>query len=242
MFSMARAGMVTMVVVTLVFCLCLHQYRLLIKVTGLVLCVVAVTGMLDSSALNSSLLNLKDAVLYKGHKEEGVLGSRKTPWQNTIATIKAHPLFGSGYGTSPSGEDPGLHFGTFASSVETEREHGSSYMTIVEWVGLLGVAPFLALLMTTIFNVYRVCSWMNRTSDPRHCAIPLAMVVLAGLVHANFEDWLFAVGAYPCVYFWVFAFVLADLVPARAPAHVTPAFRRTPEPLATFGEVVSSNR
>ena len=242
MFSMARAGMVAMVVVTIVFCLCLHQYKLLIKTAGLVLCLVAVTGMLDPSALDSSLLSLKDAVLYKGHKEGGVLGSRKTPWQNTISTIKAHPLFGSGYGTSPSGEDPGLYFGKFASSVETEREHGSSYMTIAEWVGLLGLAPFLALLLVTVINVCRVCSWMSRTSDPRHYAIPLAMVVLAGLVHANFEDWLFAVGAYPCVYFWVFAFVLADLVPARAPAHVSPVFRRAPAPPVPFGEVVSSSR
>ena len=48
---------------------------------------------------------------------------------------------------------------------------------------------------------------------PRHYSIPLAMVVLAGLIHANFEDWLFAVGSYISVYFWVFAFLLADLVP-----------------------------
>jgi len=104
------------------------------------------------------------------------------------------------------------------------------------------LAPFLALLLVTVINVCRVCSWMSRTSDPRHYAIPLAMVVLAGLVHANFEDWLFAVGAYPCVYFWVFAFVLADLVPARAPAHVSPVFRRAPAPPVPFGEVVSSSR
>ena len=86
-------------------------------------------------------------------------------------------------------------------------------MTIAEWVGLLGVMPFFALLLLTASKVWRVCVWMTRTSNPRHYSIPLAMVVLAGLVHANFEDWLFAVGAYPCVYFWVFAFLLADLCP-----------------------------
>ena len=42
------------------------------------------------------------------------------------------------------------------------------------------------------------------------------MVVLAGLVHASFEDWLFAVGSYPCLFFWVFAFVLADILPDAA--------------------------
>src|SRR5208283_5043635 len=121
--------------------------------------------------------------------------------------------FGTGYGTSPTGEDPGFDYGVVASSTQTLREHGSSYMTIAEWVGLLGGLPFVALLAVTASNVWRVCAWMQRTADPRHYSIPLAMVVLAGLVHAAFEDWLFAVGYYVCVYFWIFAFLLADLVP-----------------------------
>ena len=212
-FSMARAGMVSMIVVTLTFCLCLRQYRLLVKVVALALLVIAVTGMFAPEALNLRLLGLKDLVLYKGHKEEGTLGSRRTPWQRSIATIKEHPLFGTGYGTSPTGEDPGFDYGVVASSTQTLREHGSSYMTIAEWVGLLGGLPFVALLAVTASNVWRVCAWMQRTADPRHYSIPLAMVVLAGLVHAAFEDWLFAVGYYVCVYFWIFAFLLADLVP-----------------------------
>jgi hypothetical protein len=80
---------------------------------------------------------------------------------------------------------------------------------------------------------------MKRTSQFRHYSIPLAMVVLAGLIHANFEDWLFAVGAYPCVYFWVFAFMLADLKPAAAVASNVTAFpRRAPVP-AAFRAVAS---
>jgi O-antigen ligase len=229
-FSMARAGMVSMVVVTLTFCICLHQYKLLAKISGLVLLMIAITGMVAPDTLNQSLTDLKDAVLYKGHKEEGLLSSRQSPWEKSIATIKEHPWFGTGYGTSPTGEDPGLLFGKFASSSETVREHGSSYMTIAEWVGLLGVTPFLGLLALTTSNVRRVCSWMNRTREARHYSIPLAMVVLAGLAHANFEDWLFAVGAYPCLYFWVFAFMLADHLPAAASAPVVsiPARRTAP--------------
>src|SRR6266851_464132 len=213
LFSGARAGMASVVSVTFIFCVCLHQYKLLVKVVALVLVLVAVTGMLAPGKLNKSLGDLKDTVLYKGHKEEGILGSRRTHWERSIATIKEHPLFGTGYGTSPTGEDPGLGFGRFASSSETAREHGSSYMTIAEWVGLLGVMPFLALLVVTVSNVWRVCAWMRRTGDPRHYSIPLAMVVVSGLAHALFEDWLFAVGSYISVYFWVFAFLLADLIP-----------------------------
>jgi len=237
-FSMARAAMVSIVVVTFVFCVSLHQYRLLVKVAALVLFVVAVTGMFDPGALNKSLGDLKDAVLYKGHKQEGVMGSRRTPWEKSIASIKEHPLFGTGYGTSPTGESPGLSFGRFASSAETEREHGSSYMTIAEWVGLLGVVPFVALLAVTVANIWRVCAWMRRTSDPHHYSIPLAMVVLAGLVHGLFEDSLFAVGSYLSVYFWVFVFLLADLIPVAVVVPLA-VVSRAPRPSpASFGAVV----
>ena len=79
---------------------------------------------------------------------------------------------------------------------------------------------------------------MRRTADPRHYSIPLAMVVLAGLVHAGFEDWLFAVGYYLCVYFWFFAFVLADLVPAAVVAPVAGVVSRASPPSpAGFGAV-----
>jgi O-antigen ligase len=217
-YSMARAGMIAMIAVTIVFCFCLRQYRLLAKALGCVVFLVAVSGMVAPDSLNKTVSGLGDAILYKGHKSEGMLGSRKTPWQATIDSIKEHPLFGTGYGTSPTGEDPGLNFGTFSSSQETVREHGSSYMTIAEWVGILGVAPFAALLILIFLHVMRVCSWMRKTGDPTHYSIPLAMILLAGLVHASFEDWMFAVGSYPAVYFWSMAFLLGDLVPGAEPA------------------------
>ncbi len=241
-FSMARAGMVAMTFVTLMFCICLHQYKLLVKVAALLLFAVAVTGMLDPGALYKRLGDLKEAVLYKGHKEEGILGSRRTPWEKTIASIKDHPLFGTGYGTSPNGEDPGFNFGTIASSAETAREHGSSYMTIAEWVGLLGVFPFAALLAVTVSNLWKVCAWMRRTADPRHYSVPLAMVVLAGLVHAVFEDWLFAVGYYLCVYFWSLAFVLADLVPDAVSVPAALAVPRISRPSPAAFEAAVPNR
>jgi O-antigen ligase len=239
MFSMARAGIFSMVVVTLLFCLCLHQYRLLVKIVALVLVMIATTGMLAPDTLNKSMENLEDAVLYKGHREQGLFGSRQSPWEKSIATIKEHPWFGTGYGTSPTGDDPGLNFGKFSSSSETVREHGNSYMTIAEWVGLLGVTPFVGLLGLTMSNVWQVHTWMKRTSQFRHYSIPLAMVVLAGLIHANFEDWLFAVGAYPCVYFWVFAFMLADLKPAAAVASNVTVFPRRSAVPAAFRAVAS---
>ena len=87
-FSMARAGMIAVVIVTLIFFICLRQYRLLAKVVALFLFGVAVAGILAPDALVQRVGLVKDAVLYKGHKEGGVLGSRRTPWQKSISTIK----------------------------------------------------------------------------------------------------------------------------------------------------------
>ena len=104
-------------------------------------------------------------------------------------------------------------------------------MTIAEWVGLLGVLPFVMLMGLTALNVARVCIWMRKTANPYHYSVPLAMALLAGFVHATFEDWLFAVGSYPCVYFWAFAFILADLVPksdAVLVSRVLPAISQPP--------------
>lgn len=242
-FSMARAAMVSAALVILIFCLCLHQYKLLGKIVAFTLVVIALAGMLMPATLSRQLGELKDAFLYKGHKEEGLLGSRRSPWDKTVASIKEHPLFGTGYGTSPSGEDPGADFGTlssiggtFSSTGDAEREHGSSYMTVTEWVGLLGVFPFAALLVVSVSCVWKVCAWMQRSADPRPYVIPLAMVVLSGLVHANFEDWLFAAGSYLAVFFWVCAFVLADMVADAAVVPAASPVSRSPRPLpASFG-------
>jgi O-antigen ligase len=239
LFSGERAGMVAAVAATLTLCLCLHRYKLLVQVTALALLLIAVAGVFAPDALNQRLGGLVDEVLYKGHKKEGVLDSRRTPWEESIASINAHPVFGSGYGTSPTGEDYGVYVGAFVSSEMSSREHGNSYMTIAEWVGLLGVLPFVGLLTVTVVNVWKTCARMHRTLDPRHYSIPLAMVILAGLVHACFEDWLFAAGYYACVYFWIFAFLLADLVPeavvAPVPGVVSWPSRTAP---ARFGAAV----
>ena len=238
-FSLARAGMISIMLITLILCICLHQYKLLVKMMAAVLFLAAIGGMLAPDSLNQQVNDFKDALLYKGHKSEGMLASRRTPWEKSIASIKEHPLFGTGYGTSPTGDDPGLSFGTTSSSAETEREHGSSYINIAEWVGLLGVVPFAALLGITVSNVWKVCKWMRRTASPYNYSIPLAMVVLSGLIHANFEDWLFAVGSYLCLVFWVCAFLLADLLPDPSAIPASNSIARVaPSSPAVFGAIV----
>jgi hypothetical protein len=51
--------------------------------------------------------------------------------------------------------------------------------------------------------------------------VPIVAVMVAGLIHAAFEDWLFAIGYYLCVVFWGLAFILVDLLamPGSIPAN-----------------------
>src|ERR1039458_5760114 len=84
-FSIARAAMASVALVTLVFCVCLRQYKLLVKTAALLLVLIAVTGVFAPGKVETKLGDVKDAVLYKGHKEAGVMGSRRTPWEKSIA-------------------------------------------------------------------------------------------------------------------------------------------------------------
>jgi len=80
---------------------------------------------------------------------------------------------------------------------------------------------------------------MRKTGIACHPAVPLAMVVVAGLVHACFEDWLFAVGYYLCVFFWSLALVLVDVAPSRPFLEMTHSWQPA-MPQQTVGSVVPS--
>jgi hypothetical protein len=113
-------------------------------------------------------------------------------------------------------------------------------LAMAEYMGILGAVPFAILLLMLIEVVVRVLRSMRTTVNPYQLCIPFALVVVAGLVHAFFEDWLFAVGSYLCVFFWASAFLLIDLVPER-PAKV-PATASLRAPSGFFAAVPASHR
>ncbi len=226
--SYARAGIAAGVVSCALLCLALRQYRLLIKGLGvavLAAVVVATAIPVLPSYKEGQAPSFVSAFLYKGGDASEIMQSRVTPWQNTSSVIRAHPWFGAGFGTSATLSDAAP--GTFESTLAGTREHGNSYLAILEWVGLLGVIPFLVLIWVLLLNLGRVWTWIHRTQSPFSPAVPLAAVLVAGLTHATFEDWLFAVGSYMCVFFWVLAFVLIDVLRSPAPM---PAHAMSPDP------------
>jgi O-antigen ligase len=223
-FSFARAGIVAGMVSCVLLCIALRRYRLLIKGAGVtaLAAVLIYTVAPRQSGPSDSIMS---TFVYKGQPESGVLSSRQSPWQQTVSVIREHPWFGSGFGTSPVGVDENLRAGKYASNSRIAREHGNSYLAILEWVGLFGVIPFLFLLLLIAVKIVRVLAWMHSTGDPLDAAVPIATVLVAGLVHTVFEDWLFAPGYYLCVFFWSYAFVLFDVTPVTVSAIRMPGVR-----------------
>jgi O-antigen ligase len=247
--SASRAGMLAAALSVLTMCFALRRQRLLLHGAFLVMLFLALAAMWNPTPFEEFASDATNNVIYKGkNKELGVFQSRQTPWQETAAVIRERPLFESGFGTSDLGqwaERPNLSMapstGGSYTRERTNREHGNSYLALAEYLGLLGIIPFLVLLYLLLKMIVRVVIWMRRTSNPYHCAIPLAMMLLSGIVHAFFEDWLTAVGYYLTVFFWLAAFWLRDLLPESVPVAVRsisgahPQLAKTPQGMFAHG-------
>lgn len=219
--SYERAGLAAASAACVLLCVGSRKYRLLLKVAAFALVaalmVAAVVPMQEIAPGDLDQSSLVSRFLYKGRPEAGILGSRKSVWQQTVSTLKQHPWFGTGFGTTNSPYE-NTSISMTSSAVHVSKEDGSSYLAIVEWTGLIGAVPFLALVGLVLLNIGRVFRIVRRSNDVQYYAVPIVGVLVAGLVNAAFEDWLFAVGYYACVFFWALAFVLPDLIPAASPA------------------------
>jgi O-antigen ligase len=227
--SYSRAGIGASLISCILLCVAMRRYRLLLKGGAVVLAgavlIAATVPLPDHHDVHTD--SLTDVFLYKGKTEAGVFGSRVSPWAKTSAVIRERPWFGSGFGTSVTGvEGPQLDYAV-ESRYGSIREHGNSYFAILEWVGLLGIVPFLMLLVIIAVNVGRATAQMFRSANPMSPLVPITGVLIAGIFHAAFEDWMFAPGYYMCVFFWSLVFIQADLVSATEPV-VAEAANRYP--------------
>jgi len=218
-YSHARAGMLAAATSSALLCIGLREYKMLAKGCAVVLIMITAAVILQPQAVSRSFSMFTSDVVYKGH-EQGVLISRVSPWNEAMDTIRSHPWFGTGFGTTDNAHDSTISIGNFASNFAVTAEYGSSYLAIVAWVGIVGTLPFLLLLLLLAAPIVRTFRWMRTTGSALHPAVPLVLVVVAGLVHAGLEDWLFAVGYYLCVFFWSMAFVLVDIAPASLRASI----------------------
>lgn len=236
--TVCRAAIVADVTITVALTLALKRPGLLVRALFAGTLFLEIMAVSNPAHMSELMDNLSGKFIYKVQGREGpggIFGSRQTPWDNTIAAVKQHPWFGTGFGTSDIGiGQPGLHGSSIYTVEGSNREHGSSYLAMAEYMGMLGIMPFLLLLVLLLRAVLRVFALIRRTGSPFHYAVPFALIVLAGLIHAAFEDWLFAAGSYLCVFFWVSGFLLVDLAGAartnagNASPHASPIFAGAP--------------
>jgi len=216
-FSRSRAGIVAALVACGLLCLASRKYKLFTVGLGAVTILIATTAIAKPEVFSNTVSSVTSMVVYKGKDPAlGLFASRQTPWQAAVESINNHFWFGTGFGTTDNGQDVGERLNQFSTNPGVTAENGSSYLAILTWVGMMGVVPFLFLVLALVAMVSRTLRWMFRTASLSHPAIPLAMVMVAGLIHAGFEDWLFAPGYYLCVFFWSMAFAFADVAPSAA--------------------------
>jgi O-antigen ligase len=211
----SRASILGAAAVVVLFTVALRQQRLLLQCAFISFFFLTVMAVINPSHMDELVSSFTGRVIFKeGRSREGVFGSRLSPWADTFAVVRRHPWFGTGFGTSELGElRPEVGSSAFYTLEGTNREHGNSYFALAEYMGLLGAVPFLVLILLSIRIAGQVFRWLRGGGNAYHPCVPFALVVTAGLLHACFEDWLFAPGSYLCLFFWVSAFLLIDVTP-----------------------------
>jgi O-antigen ligase len=218
MSTYSRAGIAGAAIACFLVCIAMRQYRLIVGGIAASIAIAVLTALLvpqpEGMIEGSRPASISSLFLYKGKPGEDLMASRRGPWNQTMAVIKEHPWFGSGFGTSVTQGSATYFELTRTRFVDSRmiREHGNSYLAIAEWSGLLGVVPFYLLIMITASKAKTAIVQLRRTGNIFAPAVPAAAILVAGLIDAGFEDWLFAVGYYLSVFLWAMAFILADLL------------------------------
>jgi O-antigen ligase len=217
--SLSRASILAAAASTVLVCVALRRRLFLARIGFVVVFLLTAAGVLNPSRFDNFVNTATANMLYKGRESSTLFASRKGPWREAAWSIQKHPWFGSGFGTSDTLQGMADAASTYTTH-GTTTEHGNSYLAIAEYTGLVGLVPFGLLVFLVGRKLVQIYVWMSRSALPSHAYIPLTMIVTAGLVHAFFEDWLFAAGFYLCVFFWSLAFSLMDFDPLTAKSSV----------------------
>jgi O-antigen ligase len=219
--SGARAAMLGAAVSSALLLLCARRPRLLAIGTALLCVFFAGVYLLAPERLHEA----SNKLVYKSaERYQGVLISRLDPWKQSVDSIRAHPWLGTGYGVS---EDSAEKRGDYLANSST-REHGSSYLKMLEGTGIAGSVPMILLFLGLLYCSGQVLFRLYLTRDLGQLGIPVACIVVGSLTHAAFEDWLVAVGYHMTVLFWLLALCLPDLVLRSGTRSATPDLLQQP--------------
>ena len=99
--SHARASILAAFVSCALLCLLLRKYKLLAQGIAILAIIVALVAIFQPHLYSSAVSSFATDVVYKGKDpSDGLLGSRQSPWQKAMDTIRGHLWFGTGFGTS----------------------------------------------------------------------------------------------------------------------------------------------
>jgi len=203
LFSLSRASIVAAFLTSMFLLVGARRYRTLM--TGLSLVAAILLNMF--LVIPGRFQSVSDSLLYKNNQHGNLMDSRQKPWERSLQTFREHPWLGLGFGVADNSADWRLNYETPGHQT---RERGSSYLTMLETTGVVGVFFFALLILALIREIWRVFAWLRRLGNVNHPAVVAAVIILGGLVNAFFEDWLLAVGYYMSVIVWVVAFSLRD--------------------------------
>jgi O-antigen ligase len=232
--SLSRASMMAAFLTSIFLLVGSRRYRTLLMGMSLFAAILLNMFLLAPDRFQSA----SDTLLYKKGERGQLMGSRQKPWERSLATFREHPWLGLGFGAADNSTD--VRF-TYVTQGQLTRERGSSYLTMLETTGVVGTFFFVLLLLAVIREIWRVFSWLRRTGKVNQPAVVAAAILLAGLINAAFEDWMFAVGYYMSVIFWVLALSLRDWMacpvwPDAQPAMERPGPAVVQRPLALPGQ------
>jgi O-antigen ligase len=222
--SLSRASMTAAATTSMFLLVGAKRYRMLLVSMSLFAATLLNMFLVAPQRFESAF----ESLVYKRGAPGDLLDSRQKPWERSVATIREHPWLGLGFGAADNSTDSRL---IFATQGYVTRERGSSYLTMLETTGVVGTFFFALLILAIIREIWRVFSWLRRTGKVNQPAVVAAAILLGGLVNASFEDWMFAVGYYMSVVFWLLAFSLRDWM-------ACPVWSEEPQATETLGRAV----
>ena len=201
--SRSRASLIAAFLASMFLLVGSRRYRTLLAGLSLVLALLLNFYLVTPERFQSA----SDDLLYKTGEHGNLMNSRQKPWEKSLRTFRDHPWLGLGFGVADNSADQPF---SYMTQGQMTRERGSSYLTMLETTGAIGMSFFALLIVALWREIGRVFSWLRRTGKVNQPSVVVAAILIAGLVNAVFEDWLLAVGYYMSVIFWVLALSLRD--------------------------------
>ena len=203
LLSLSRASILAALLTSIFLLVGARRYRTLLMGASLFVAILLNIFLLAPGRFQAA----SDTLLYKKGEHGSLMESRQKPWERSLRTFRDHPWLGLGFGAADNSAE--WRFSYVTQGRQT-RERGSSYLTVLETTGAVGTFFFGLLILVLIWEIWKVFSWLRRTGKVNQPAVVPAAILLGGLVNAFFEDWMFAVGYYMSVIFWVLALSLRD--------------------------------